>query len=114
MVADEFNFFVVIGGKTVEADHRRLAEFMDILDVFVEIGQAFLESFRIFFSQFAFVNTPIASERLTSGHQYHGGSVESCALTFDVKKLFRSQVESEPGFGNDPIRQTQSHLGGDY
>ena len=82
--------------------------------MFVEIGQAFLQGFHVFFGELVFGDAAVHFERPAGRHQHYSGSVQSRALAFDVEKLFRSQVESEPGFGNHPIRQSQCHFRSDY
>ena len=33
VVTDQFDFLIVVGGKPVQADYRRLAKFVDVLDM---------------------------------------------------------------------------------
>jgi len=111
--AAEFYLFVRVSGKTIEAYHDALPEAFEIVDVLVEVLQAFAQASLIGFLDMGFGHTAMQLEALGGSHEHCQRRLKAVLATLDVEELLSPEVCTETGFRDDVIAEGQGQTRGE-
>src|SRR5258708_1051947 len=74
----------------------------------LEVGKAFLERRKIFFSQRSLIGAALHLERADGRDEHRRFGIQTADAALDVEELFRAEIRTESRFGDDHIAERES------
>src|SRR5689334_20688828 len=88
--------------------------FADILDMALEIGEAFFQCGKVLSLQVFLGYATMHLERPDGGDDHDAVGFETRLATLDVEELLGAEIGAKSGFGDDIVGELERRLGGNY
>ena len=105
---------VGVGGEVVDADHRRHAELLHVLDMAAEIGAALLHRLDVLLAEVFLLHAAVHLERADGGDDDRRGGLQARLAALDVEEFLRAEIGAEAGLGDDVVGELQRRRGRDH